>query len=101
MITQYDRSPEIAFSGHQNAENEQWNTREIGTELTIRLKLRFVTFVRLNVLSNHHGKIRHCRLNTSITIINFQTPKSLLYCLISQNDRSTEIAYSGHQNAEN
>ena len=34
-------------------------------------------------------------------MINFEKPKYLLYCFIRINDRYPEIAFSGHQNAEN
>jgi hypothetical protein len=69
------------------------------TELTIPLKFELGTFVRLHVCSNRHGITRLGRFH--ITKINFQTQNSLLYCFDRQNEQCPEIAFSGHQNAEN
>jgi hypothetical protein len=48
--------------------------------------------------SNHRSLMTHFR--HSKNIINIQKPK-FLYCLVGLNERSPEIVFSGHQNAEN
>jgi hypothetical protein len=77
---------------------KQW---EIGTDLTIPLKLGLGRFVSLHICCIPFGKIRHRRINTSQC--HNQLPKYEIHTTVclGKNDRCAEIAFSGHQNAEN
>jgi hypothetical protein len=45
LFSQNVRCREIAFSGHQNAENEDNETEQLRTEQSVSLKLGIGTFV--------------------------------------------------------
>ena len=60
-----DRCCVIAFSAHQNTENEHKEALYKRTELTIPLISGLGTIVRLHVCSYHPGKMKHSRFYTS------------------------------------
>ena len=64
-------------------------------------KIWLGSFLRLNVRSNYHGKIRQCIFHTSIHISKLTNNEIVKVFLVRQNDSCPEIDVSGQQNAEN
>ena len=57
MVSQIEWCPEIAFSDHQKAENE--DTETIMEYRWIFLKFRLGIFEPLHICFNHHSKMTH------------------------------------------
>ena len=57
MVSQIEQYPDIAFSDHLKAENED-NKTFVGNRW-ILLKFRWGTFVTLHIFFSHHSKMTH------------------------------------------
>jgi hypothetical protein len=79
VFGQNERCTQIAFSGLQNVEIEH-NEILINYRTDDSLKFGLGTFVLLHIWSNHHGKIRHCRIHTSHHDNKVEHWNGFLYC---------------------